>query len=136
MGSGRLLLKSQFRFTHRTRRSIGLSGLGASWKELRLNFFPHQGQFSSGIGEGFRSSFRNAMVFAQAEYGSFSPFLPLRFGVAACPTQSPISNGHSPNLSTSFWRSSSSAQINVDARLNWSRVRRRSVYLISTLRPA
>ena len=38
----------------------------------------------------------NRRVLARAESLRFSPLWPMRLGVAAFPTQRPISNGHSP----------------------------------------
>ena len=59
---------------------------------------------------GRRSGTRSSR--ARAESRSLSPLRPIRFGVAARPTQRPISNGQSPrSLSASFCRSSSKAQI-------------------------
>src|SRR5258708_1544770 len=112
---------------HLTSKSIGLSGFGLKRNELRVNFVPHQGHSSSGIGEGFLSLSQNLRVRALAVFGSLSPLLPIRFGVAARPTHSPISKGHSPNLSALFRRSNSRAQIKVAARPSWSRVSNRSV---------
>ena len=120
-------MKSHRRFRQTTRRSVGSFALGKSWKDCGLNFSPHQGQFSRGIGAGLRSSFWKAIVFDRAEFGSLSPLKPIRFGVAARPTQRPISNGQGPRVSGSLCRSSSRAQISVAARLSWSRVSRRSV---------
>jgi hypothetical protein len=51
---------------------------------------------------GFLSLFRKAMTFFRADSGLLSPFSPILFGVAACPTHSPISNGHGPSRPTSF----------------------------------
>src|SRR5215472_3794416 len=102
------------------RRSVGLSAVGIRLNEVLLNFSPHHGQVSSGIGDGFLSLFLKAMVFARADSRKLSPFCPILFGVAACPTQSPISNGHRPRFSTSFSRSNSRAQINAAARPSWS----------------
>src|SRR5580658_8835588 len=83
--------KSQFRFRQRMRRSVGSSLFGSSLKESGLNFVPHHGHSSNGIGDGLRSSFRYSMVRARADSRSLSPFRPIRFGVAARPTQRPIS---------------------------------------------
>src|SRR5450759_2476197 len=118
IGSDELPENAQPGLTHFTNRSIGVSGLGASRNELRENLVPHHGHSSSGIGDGFLSLSQNLRVRARAVLGSLSPLLPMRFGVAARPTHRPISNGHSPNFSTSFRRTSSSAQINVAARSN------------------
>src|SRR5579864_144120 len=107
---------------HFTSKSVGSSGFGFRRNEFLENLVPHQGHSSIGIGEGFLSLSQNARVRARAVFGSLSPFLPIRFGVAARPTHRPISKGHSPNLSTSFRRTSSSAQISVAARLSWSSV--------------
>src|SRR5436190_18554230 len=101
---------------HVIRRSVGKSGFGTRLNEIALNFVLHHGQFSSGIGDGLRSSFLNAIVLARADSLSLSPLRPIRFGVAALPTHRPISKGHCPSLSTSCWRSRSRAQISVAAR--------------------
>src|SRR5712692_7793334 len=109
------------------RRSVGKSGLGNRLNEIALNFVLHHGQFSSGIGDGLRSSFLYVIVLARADSRSLPPLNPITFGVAALPTHRPISNGHSPSVFTSFCRSNSSAQIKVAARLNWSSVKSRNV---------
>ncbi|MND04902.1 hypothetical protein D3C83_253960 [compost metagenome] len=58
---------------------------------------PHQGQLSSGIGDGrLRGSLLKCRTLVRAESESPSPFFPITFGVAALPTQRPISNGHVP----------------------------------------
>jgi hypothetical protein len=75
----------------------------------------------------FLLSFWYVIVRLRALYWSLSPFWPMRLGVAVCPTHSPISKGQRPSLSTFCWRSSSSAQINVAARPNWSSVSSRRV---------
>ena len=64
-----------------------------------------------------------AVLSAPAEV---SPALPMRFGVAAEPTQRPISKGHVPSRG-SCARSSSSAHISVAARPSWSSVSSRRV---------
>src|SRR5712691_8394626 len=107
MGSERFREKAHSRFTHEIRKSVGLSELGSNLNDRFVNFLPHQGHSSNGIGDGLRSSFRKRIVLARAVSWSGSPLLPMRLGVAARPTQSPISNGQSPNLTASFWRSSS-----------------------------
>ena len=84
--------------THLTNRFVGLSGFGVRRNEFRENFVPHHGHSSSGIGDGFLSLSQNLLVRARALFGSLSPLLPIRFGVAARPTQRPISNGHSPEF--------------------------------------
>ena len=67
-----------------------------------MNFVPHHGHSSSGIGAALRSSFLKAIVLARADDESLSPLRPMRFGVAAIPTQSPISKGQSPRRFASF----------------------------------
>ena len=58
---------------------------------------PHHGQSSSGIGDGFpRGSFLNWRTLVRAVSDRLSPLRPITFGVAALPTHSPISKGHSP----------------------------------------
>ena len=58
---------------------------------------PRQGQFSSGIGEGLlRGSRLNCCTLLRAESDRPSHLPPMRFGVAALPTQSLISNDHLP----------------------------------------
>src|SRR5260370_21601500 len=120
-------MKAHFLLVQVIRKSVGKSGLGTRLNEVLLNFVLHQGQFSNGIGDGLPSSPLYVIVFARAESWSLSPLAPMRFGVAALPTQSPISNGHSPSLSASCCRSSSRAQISVAARPSWSSVRSRNV---------
>src|SRR5437016_10630111 len=79
--------------------SRGSSAVGESWNESPVNFVPHHGQFSSGTGAGrFLVSPWKYIVFVRADRRSLSPFLPMRFGVAARPTHNPTSNGHSPSL--------------------------------------
>ena len=77
-------LKSQCRLTQVTRRSVGSSGFGTSWNEFVLNFVPHQGHSSSGIGDGLRSSFLKAIVLARAESGLLSPLRPIRSAWPPC----------------------------------------------------
>ena len=128
MGRGLAPRKVHEAFTQAMRRSVGLSACGLSWNEYALNFSPHHGQFSIGTGAGRLLLDWRAMVFARAVVRSFSPFAPIRFGVAAFPTHNPISNGHAPSTASPFSaRRISSAHIRVAARLSWSRVRRRSV---------
>ena len=75
----------------------------------------------SGIGGGlFFGSRSNAVQRLRAVSGRRSPLRPIRFGVAAFPTHSPISKGHSPYRTGSSCRSSSSAQTKPAARPNWS----------------
>src|SRR6185437_7902896 len=112
---------------HVMRSSVGYFSSGDKWKEPLVNFVLHQGQFSRGTGDALRSSLRYAIVLARAESRFLSFTFPITLGVAALPTHKPISNGHSPNLVTSFCRSNSRAQISVDARLNWSSVSSRRV---------
>ena len=67
-----------------------------------MNFVPHQGQFFEGnrrwiaivLLESRRLHIRRVV-----RSRSLSPSYPIRLGVAAAPTQSPISNGHSPSFS-------------------------------------
>ena len=76
------------------RNSRGPSASGSSVNDSGSKRVWHQGQFSSGIGDGFRFGLRlNAITFARAESGRPSPLRPRMFGVAAFPTQRPISNG-------------------------------------------
>ena len=50
------------------RKSVGSLASGSSVKLSFRNLIPHQGQFSSGIGEGFLlSSLRKEIVRARAE---------------------------------------------------------------------
>src|SRR5258706_3213800 len=117
MGRGLSRGKAQSRFAHVIRRSVGVNSEGLRLKQSRVNFVPHHGQFSSGIGDGLELLLIwNRITFDRADHGSLSPFLPILFGVAALPTQRPISKGHEPSFSSLFFRSSSSAQISVPAR--------------------
>src|SRR5438128_9782134 len=100
MGSGWLRVKAQCRLAHVILRSMGKSWFGSRLNEVALNLVLHQAQFSSGMGDGLRSSFLKAMVLARADSLSLSPLAPMRLGVAARPTHNPISKGHSPSLST------------------------------------
>ena len=80
-----------------TRSSFGRSSLGNNVKELGSNGVAHQGQLSSGMGAGRPLGLAlNCRVLARAESGRLSPLRPIQFGVAALPTQSPISNGQVP----------------------------------------
>src|SRR5450759_4370929 len=106
IGNGEPPENSQSRFTQVMRRSRGSFSFGTRLKELGENFVPHHGQVSRGMGDVFWSCL-NFRVRARAVFSSRSPDLPMRLGVAAWPTQSPISNGHLPSFSTSFRRSSS-----------------------------
>ncbi len=99
------------------RSSFGCSAFGWRSNDSGSNSCPHQGQFSSGIGDGLRSGFfLNAVTFARAESGRPSPFRPRMLGVAAFPTQRPISNGHEPYRPPASRRSISSAQTSPAAR--------------------
>ncbi len=89
------------RLTQTTRRSVGLVGVGHAagtncGVELRRRT---RGSSRAGSATACGSSFWKAIVFARAVVGSLSPFLPIRFGVAARPTQRPISNGQAPSVS-------------------------------------
>ena len=96
-GSGRSPLKSHSKFAQTMRSSAGRSSFGSRVKEAGSKRVPHQGQFSSGIGEGLPpGSALNCRVLARAESERPSPLRPMRLGVAALPTQRPISKGHSP----------------------------------------
>ena len=137
---------SQLRFLQDTLNSSGLSLFGnnlktpwifaglSSWIEDLPNWVPHHGQSSIGIGLFLVPS--NFKTLDLAVYWSLSPFLPILLGVPLWPTHNPISKGHSPKVTGSFFLSISRAQINVAERPNWSRVNRRNVYLIKTLIPA
>src|SRR6266542_444625 len=117
MGSWLSRVKAQSRFAHVIRRSVGADSDGLRLKETGVNFVPHHGQFSSGIGDGLALLLvLNLIAFDRADHGSLSPFFPILFGVAALPTQRPISKGHEPSLFSSFFRSSSRAQTSVAAR--------------------
>src|SRR5437867_896328 len=97
MGSARSRVKSHSKFAHTIRSSRGWSSLGRSAKEFGSNRALHQGQFSSGIGEGLLlGSALNCRTFARAESERPSPLCHRILGVAAFPTHRPISKGHSP----------------------------------------
>ena len=53
IGSGRSLVKSHSKLAHTIRSSRGSSLFGTRVNESGANRSPHQGQFSSGMGEGF-----------------------------------------------------------------------------------
>src|ERR1039457_7703482 len=99
IGSGVSPENAQSRLTHVMRKSRGSLSFGMRLKDLGENFVPHHGQDSRGMGEVFWSCL-NFRVRARAVFSSRSPDLPMRLGVAAWPTQSPISNGHLPSFST------------------------------------
>src|SRR5437016_5461967 len=118
MGSGFLPLNTQARLRHVSWRFFGSSAFGTSLNEVGSSLVPHHGQLSSGIGETLVVPRWYRPVLARAVVLSFSPFSPIRLGVAAFPTHNPISKGHVPSVSVVSWRSNSSAQMSVDARLN------------------
>ena len=79
------------------RSSRGSSLLGSSENDSGTNEVPHHGHSSSGTGDGlyFESAW-NWRTLLRAVSVRLSPFLPIRFGVAAWPTHRPISNGQLP----------------------------------------
>src|SRR3972149_9789909 len=108
MGSGRSRVKSHSKFAQTIHSSRGSSSLGRSANDLGPNRVPHHGQFSSGIGEGLPfGSALNCRTFARAESERPSPLRPRMLGVAAFPTQRPISKGHFPYRPPFFSRSRS-----------------------------
>src|SRR5207249_3292948 len=121
-------MKSQSRFVQTMRSSRGLSSSGRSVNDSGLNRVRHHGHSSSGIGEGLPlGSFLNWRTLARAESDRLSPFFPRTFGVAAFPTQSPISNGHTPYRFGASSLSNSRAHTSPAARDSWSSVSKRSV---------
>jgi hypothetical protein len=99
------------------RSSAGVSSLGRSAKESGPNRVSHQGQFSRGIGDGLPlGSALNCRTFVCAESERPSPFFPKMLGVAAFPTQRPISKGQSPYRFPPSRRSSSRAHTSPAAR--------------------
>src|SRR5271166_4397497 len=101
MGSPRRA-KSHSKLTQTIFSLVGLSSLARSLssrsaKEFESKRVPHQGQFSSGIGDGLLlGSALNCRTLVRAASDRPSPLCPRMFGVAALPTQRPISKGHSP----------------------------------------
>ncbi len=110
-------MNSHSKFAHTIRSSRGSSSFGSSANESGSKRVPHHGQFSSGIGEGFPfGSALNCCTLVRAESERPSPLRPRMLGVAALPTQSPISNGQAPKRCGSRSRSSSKAQTRPAAR--------------------
>jgi hypothetical protein len=75
--------------------------LGQQAKTVGVNFHPHHGQFSSGIGEGLRLESlleRDGRGRGRVS-GGCRPSCPCGSGVAAWPTHRPISKGHGPSFS-------------------------------------
>src|SRR6266545_5539265 len=97
IGSGWLPLNSHSKLLQTIRSSLGLSALGSRLNEAGVKRVLHQGQFSSGIGEGLPLGlFLKRMTSARAVSWRLSFFSPMILGVAALPTQRPISNGQVP----------------------------------------
>src|SRR6266567_3752200 len=78
-------LNSHSRFAQEMRKSWGSSEFGSRRNEIALNFVPHQGHSSSGIGEGLRSSLTKRRVRNLADSGSLSPLRPMRLGGGGAP---------------------------------------------------
>ena len=76
-------LNSHSRFTQEMRKSWGSSWFGIRRNEIALNFVPHHGHSSSGIGDGMLSLFMKRIVRNLAVSGSSLPSVPCDFGVAA-----------------------------------------------------
>ena len=89
---------------------------GVSLNEFLAKLVPHHGHSLIGSGGSLELSLAKLSVLARAVCLPDSWALPIWFGVAARPTQSAISNGHSPSSFVAFSRSSSRAQINAAAR--------------------
>ena len=128
MGSARSRVKSHSKLAQTMRSSSGLSALGSSVNDVASKGVPHHGQVSSGIGEGLlRGSFWYWRTRVRASPLPLKPFEPMTFGVAALPTQRPISKGHVPYRAGFFSRSSSRAHTSPAARPSWSSVSSRKV---------